>query len=240
MSQVGKIASYTRLFRRLQTMRTFHWIFLLILPIFLGSAVMAQAPAPTATGPAAPCATPLHPAIKQPTAKGATPLTGMAPKVPIKDIMNSMIVPSSTVVFGAVATTTDATGVHESKPETDDDWNTVFANAVMLTEAANVLMVPGRQRCLGGAIPAANRADFLEKARELVEAGTEAVVAAQKHDVDGISSAGERLDVACDKCHEVYQLTEDDPNVGKVLGTYKPKVAPKVAPNVAPKVAPSK
>jgi hypothetical protein len=86
-------------------------------------------------------------------------------------------------------------------------------------------MVPGRQRCIGGGIPAVNRAEWNAFAREMVEAGTEALVAAQKHDVDGVLNAGERIDVACDECHERYQLLEDDPNTGKVLGTFKPKAA---------------
>jgi hypothetical protein len=214
-------------------MRTFQWVFLITLSMFLGGVVTAQqtkseaAPPPAPTAPVAPCAAAL-PAALPPAAPGKPPLTGMAAKAKFKDIMNSMVVPSSTVLFGAVASVTDATGTHEYKPQTDDDWNNVFANAVMLTEAANTLMVPGRQRCLGGAIPMANRADFNQKAREMLEGATVALVAAQKHDTDGITEAGERLDVACDKCHEVYQLVEDDPegNKGKVLGTYKP-AAPK-------------
>jgi len=211
-------------------MRTFHWFLLVTLALFLGGVVTAQQSALTSAQPAAPatpCPAPLPPAIKA-AGKGQPPLSGMSPKAKYKDVMNSMIVPSSTIVFGSVATVTDATGVHEYKPQTDDDWNTVFANAVMLAEAANVIMVPGRQRCLGGAIPAQYRADFLQKARELVEAADEAVVAAQKHDTDGISNAGERIDVACDECHEKYQIVEDDPegNKGKVLGTFKPKTPP--------------
>jgi cytochrome c556 len=205
-------------------MRTFHWLFLMTLTMFLGGVVIAQAPttgSTQATAPPAPCEIVLPAAIKA-AAPGKPPLSGMAAKAKVKDIMNSMIVPSSTVIFGSVATITDASGVHEYKPENDDQWNTVFANAVMLSEAANLLMVAGRQRCLGGAIPAVYRADFIQKARELVEAGTEALVAAQKHDVESISNAGERIDVACDQCHEKYQISAGDPeNYKKVLGTYK-------------------
>jgi len=65
-----------------------------------------------------------------------------------------------------------------------------------------------------------------EKARELVEAGNDALVAAQKHDTDGVSNAGERIDVACDQCHEKYQVTEEDYK-GKVLGTFRPGAAAK-------------
>jgi hypothetical protein len=201
-------------------MRTFHWIFFIALSIFLGGIVIAQEAAQP-TPPPAPCPDVLPAAIKA-APEGKPQLTGMAAKATVKDIMNSMVVPSSTVIFGAVATVTDASGVHDSKPETDDQWNVVFANAVMLTEAANLLMVPRRTRCLGGAIPAQYRADYIQKARELVEAGDEALVAAQKHDADGISNAGERLDVACDACHEKYQIAPGDPeNYKKVLGTYK-------------------
>ncbi len=209
-------------------MRTFHWIFLVTLSAFLGGIVVAQESAQP-TPPPAPCAAPLPAAVKA-APEGKPQLTGFSAKAKVKDIMNSMIVPSSTVVFSSVATVTDASGVHDFKPETDDQWNVVFANAAMLTEAANLLMVPGRQRCLGGAIPAEYRADFLQKAREMVEAGDEALVAAQKHDVEGISNAGERIDVACDQCHEKYQIAEGDPeNFKKVLGTYKLTAAEKAA-----------
>ena len=37
-----------------------------------------------------------------------------------------------------------------------------------------------------------------------------------------IAEAGERIDVACDACHEMYQIAAGDPdNYKKVLGTYK-------------------
>jgi len=71
--------------------------------------------------------------------------------------------------------------------------------------------------------------DFNQKARELVEAATVALIAAKKHEADGITEANERIDVACDACHEAYQFVEDDPegNKGKVLDTYRPAVPPK-------------
>jgi hypothetical protein len=190
-------------------MRTFHWLFLMTLTIFLCGVVLAgqAAPKPAAPGPAA-----------------KAPPTGLSAKVPVKDIMNAMIVPSSTVIFSAVATITDATGVHELQPHTDDEWTNVLNNAITLTEGANLLMVPGRQRELGGAIPAAYRAEWNVMARELVEAGSQALIAASNKSPEGILNAGERIDVACDECHEKYQLTEEDYQ-GKVLGTFKPPAA---------------
>ena len=147
-------------------MRTFHWLFLVTLTIFLGGAVIAGQGGPQEK----PCD--VRPAPAMGLGKpGATPPSGMSPKVKIKDIMNSMMVPSSNAVWNSVATVTDATGVHESRPNTDEDWNNVYHSAVELTEVANLLMVPGRSRCVGGAIPAQYRADFNQKAREMIEAG---------------------------------------------------------------------
>jgi len=93
-----------------------------------------------------------------------------SPKAKVKEIMNALIVPSSTIVFGAVATISDATGIHELQPHTDEEWTNVLNATVMLTEGANLLMIQGRQRELGGAIPAAYKREWDMHARELVEA----------------------------------------------------------------------
>lgn len=204
-------------------MRTFHWLSLITLTLFLGTVVINGQGGPQT----APCDLPTA-AATPPTPAGKVAPSGLAPKARIKDIMNSMMVPSSNYVWNAVATVTDETGVHEARPKTDEDWNNLYANAVELTEVANLLMLPGRERCLGGAIPVQYRTDFNQKARELLEAGNIAVIAAKKHDSDAVAEAGERIDVACDACHEKYQLTEGDPeNAKKVLGTYKLTAAEK-------------
>jgi fructose-1,6-bisphosphatase len=96
-------------------------------------------------------------------------------------------------------------------------------------------MMQGRQRCVGGAIPVAYHTDFNRKAREMLEAANIALIAAKKHDANALGDAGERIDVACDECHEKYQLLEGDPeNIHKVLGTYKMTAAEKSAKAQAP------
>ena len=152
----------------------------------------------------------------------ATRPNSMSPKAYVKDIMNSLMMPAASGVWNAVATVTDQTGVHEYRPKTDDDWNAVIASAVQLVETPNLLMVPGRKRCVGGEIPAAYFADWRRKARELQEGANIALIAARKHDADALAEAGERIDVDCDECHEKYQIAAGDPeNWKKVLGTYK-------------------
>src|SRR6266566_4871433 len=217
-----------------QTMRRFQWIFLLTLSMFLGGVAIAQQSAApsvsTATGPVPPCELPPVPALGKPTNEAARP-NAMSPKAYVKDIMNSLMMPSAAGVWNAVATVTDQTGVHEFRPKTTDDWNRVIAAATWLAETPNLLMIPGRKRCIGGEIPAAFRTDWNRKAREVTEAANIALIVAKKHDADALAEAGERIDVACDECHERYQLLDDDPdnNNNKVWGTWKPKPGSKAA-----------
>ncbi len=221
-------------------MRRFHWMLLATLALFLGGAVSAQQDpgASQDTLNAAPCALPGAPAMNTPATDTTGP-TAPAPKGYVKDLMNYMVMPAASGVWNAVATVTDQTGVHEAKPETDDDWNRVIAAATELAEAPNLLMIEGRKRCVGGAIPAAFANDWRRKAREVTEAANIALIVAKKHDATALAEAGERLDVACDQCHERYQLLEDDPddNNNKVWGTWKPKAGSKAKPAVPPSAA---
>jgi len=221
-------------------MRKFYWVFLFSLALFLGGVASAQQGAGSSedTRAAAPCQLPGAPAMNTP-ATDATGPTTMAPKGYVKDLMNYMVMPSASCVWNAVATSTDQTGVHESRPQSDDDWNKVIAAATELVESTNLLMIPGRKRCVGGAIPAAFVTDWNRKAREVGEAANIALIVAKKHDADALAEAGERIDVSCDQCHERYQLLDDDPdqNNNKVWGTWKPKAGSKAKPAVPPGAA---
>ena len=221
-------------------MRAFRWMFLATFTLFLGGVVIAQQGAGSTedTRAAAPCSLPGAPAMNTPATDTTGPAT-MAPKSYVKDLMNYMMMPAASGVWNAVSTSTDQTGVHENRPQSDDDWNKVIAAATELAESTNLLMVPGRRRCVGGAIPEAFLTDWRRKAREVGEAANIALIVAKKHDADALGEAGERIDVACDQCHERYQLLDDDPtdNNAKVWGTWKPKAGSKAKPAVPPSAA---
>jgi hypothetical protein len=198
-------------------MRISHWLLLATAVVFFGSVVVARQPAAGQTAKPAPAAAPQAPkpaAPAAPTAQAAPaaarsvgPSTPRA-VVPIIEIMHAIIEPASTVVFDAVATTIDASGIHEKVPSTDEEWDMVLHAAITLTEAPNLLMIPGRTREVGGKIPAKDWTDWNRKARELVQAGEVALKAARAKDAAKLLDAGERIDVACDACHEPYQKVE--------------------------------
>src|SRR5258705_2336378 len=152
-------------------MRTFSWFFVFSLALFLGGVASAQQGAGSSedTRAAAPCQLPGAAAINTPATDTTRPST-MAPRGYVKDLMNYMVMPSASGVWNAVATSTDQTGVHESRPQSDDDLNKVIAAATELAESTNLLMIAGRKLCGGGAIPSAYLTDCRRKAREVGEA----------------------------------------------------------------------
>src|SRR5258705_13237873 len=142
-------------------MRKFSWFFLFSLALFLGGIASAQQGAGSSedTRAAAPSQLPGAAAINTPATDTTGPST-IAPKGYVKDLINYMVMPSASALGNAVATTTDQTGVHESRPQSDDDWNKVIASATELAESTNLLMIAGRKRCVGGAIPEAFLTDW--------------------------------------------------------------------------------
>ena len=63
----------------------------------------------------------------------------------IKDIMDSMVDPSGDFLFESIVTIADEKGIREKAPETDDEWKEVRARAIVLLEAPNLLVMPGRK-----------------------------------------------------------------------------------------------
>ena len=128
-------------------MRRFYWFLLFSLALFLGGVASAQQGAGGSsedTKAAAPCNLPGAAAINTPATDTAGPST-MAPKGYVRDLMNYMVMPSAAGVWNAVATSTDQTGVHESRPQSDDDWNKVIAAATELAECHESVDVHGTQ-----------------------------------------------------------------------------------------------
>src|SRR5262245_28326233 len=70
--------------------------------------------------------------------------THMKPVTGIQDIMASMVDPAADHLWESVATVANEKGVEEKRPKTDEDWKAVRTQAVILAEAANLLMVEGR------------------------------------------------------------------------------------------------
>jgi hypothetical protein len=142
------------------------------------------------------------------------------PAATIKDLMQSIVDPGADLVWNAVTTVQTATGTIDKKPQNDEDWLKVRHGAVGLSEAANLLMMPGRHVARPGeksdtpgvelepsemeVLINKDRSAFLQRAKALHEAGLAAVAAADAKDAQKLFEVGEQIEMACENCHSHY------------------------------------
>ena len=117
------------------------------------------------------------------------------PVTTVLELMESIIVHAAEVYWDSVQIVVDETGVHERYPQTDEEWETVWAAALSVAESGNLLMMTPR---------AVDDGLWMQFARSLVDAGVEAAAAAEAHDVERVFAAGEQVYNVCSACHERY------------------------------------
>lgn len=137
----------------------------------------------------------------------------------IQDIMVAEVDPAADFLWESVGTIVTPDGVDERRPRTDEEWQRVRTEAIMLTEAGNLLMMDGRRVAeegkkledegVEGILTAAEsqqavddaRPAFVAFARALHDVGAETLAAIDQRDVQGMMKAGEELDAVCESCH---------------------------------------
>lgn len=136
----------------------------------------------------------------------------------VQDLMAYMIDPAADFLWGAVSTTETLEGTEEKQPRTDEEWREVHKQAIILTEAANLMLidrhVAGEGRTLEdhgtpGNLTAAESEEAIRKDKQtyvafataLREVGEAFVAAADKRDPKAIVDAGETMDQVCESCH---------------------------------------
>jgi hypothetical protein len=152
-------------------------------------------------------------------APSAAPAESMKPVAGIKDLMAYMIDPAADFLWQSVSTTMTKAGMDEKQPRTDEEWNEVRRQAIILTESANLLLVEGRHVAreneqledhgLPGNLTAAesektiaeNRAVFVSFAQALREAGVSMLKAADTKSPQALLDNGDTLDQVCEGCH---------------------------------------
>jgi hypothetical protein len=147
----------------------------------------------------------------------------------IKDIMDSMVDPGSDVIWDSVETIVSAKGTEEKQPRTDEEWKNVRNHAIMLMEATNLLLIPGRKVAQPGekaedpkvelapeqiqTLIDQDRPAFIKFAHGLHDATMEAFKAIEKKDVEGLLNSGDGIDRACENCHLKYWYPNEAKNL---------------------------
>jgi hypothetical protein len=151
------------------------------------------------------------------------PPTGAPPYRPvasIREVMNSVIDPSIDMVWNAVASIVDDGRLSERAPATDEDWAEVRRHALIVSEAANLLLMPDRPVAPPGAQSLApgvelepeqirslidkNRDGWNVYVLQLQEAMKPALAAIDAKNAQALFDAGDRIDTTCENCHQVF------------------------------------
>jgi len=142
------------------------------------------------------------------------------PVASIREVMNSVIDPSIDVVWNSVATIIDDGRMTDRAPATDEDWAEVRRHALVVSEAANLLLMPDRPVAPTGATSMApgielapeeiralideNRDGWNFYVQQLQDSLTTTLAAIDAKDAPALLDAGEQIDTTCENCHQVF------------------------------------
>ena len=156
------------------------------------------------------------PAQDAATTAPASPLQATAG---VQDIMKYMIDPAADFLWESVSTSVTGQGTETHQPRTDEEWDAVRQQAIILTESANLLLVENRHVAREGVhledhgtpgnLTAAeseeairkDRASYVSFARALHDVGAAMLKAADERNPQGIIDAGDTMDQVCEGCH---------------------------------------
>jgi hypothetical protein len=116
----------------------------------------------------------------------------LTPIATIEQIMETTVEPVAYKVYDAAAW---ENGVQVGGPETDDDWRMIEANALMLAETGNLLLMGWRMKDQSG---------WVARTRAMMDAASEAAKAAAAKNTDAVFIAGGKIHQACTACHLQY------------------------------------
>ncbi len=143
----------------------------------------------------------------------------------IQDLMLAMIDPQADTLWNSVATIISREGVEERQPRTDEEWQAVRNAAVTIAEASNLLQMPGRQVARPGfksknpgielepeevaKIIRDNPEQWAKHSAALHDIAVETIKQIDARSVQGLSDAGEKLDMVCENCHVLHWYPEN-------------------------------
>jgi hypothetical protein len=149
----------------------------------------------------------------------------LATAATIKDLMDAMVDPNAEYLFENIVEIVDEKGIIDKTPKTDEDWKEVRRRALMLFEAPNLLVAPGRKVGKPGEkaeypevelgpeqiqkLIDDDRDAFVRRARRLQDAAGLALKAIDARDKAALFAKLGDVDKACESCHLYYWYPND-------------------------------
>lgn len=137
----------------------------------------------------------------------------------LQELMDAQVDPAADFLWESVASISTEKGLEERRPRTDDEWKEVRRSAIRLSEASNLLAIPGR-KVSRERIPAggngeldsqqiqakieANWPAFVTFAELLRVATSSALRAIDEKNAEALLDVGGTIDEACEACHRTF------------------------------------
>jgi hypothetical protein len=142
------------------------------------------------------------------------------PVASIREVMNSVIDPSVDEVWNSVGSVVDDRGLTDRAPNKNEDWTAVRRHALIVSEAANLLLMHNRPVAPPGAPSLAPGVELTpEEIRALIDKNPEgwnfyvqqfqdslkpALAAIDAKNSEALFEAGEKIDETCENCHQTF------------------------------------
>ena len=123
------------------------------------------------------------------------PPTPFKPVASVKQVMSAMTDLAADAYWDAVGSVSDKNGTREYAPTTDSGWLALEHHATVIAESGNLLMMEGRARDSG---------DWMKLARDLVDVGEKARLAAVSRKASVVFDVGAEVYQSCTNCHAKY------------------------------------
>jgi cytochrome c556 len=104
----------------------------------------------------------------------------------MRQLMIDIIYPTSDALFY----------VDRDPPKNEHEWSLLRAQALMLAESGNLIMMQGRAR---------DQENWIKYSKTMIDLGTTAFKAAQAKNLDGIRALNDPLNDVCVNCHLQYR-----------------------------------
>ena len=115
----------------------------------------------------------------------------VGPMLSVKEIMNSLITPTTAVIWGAY------------ELESDSEWQDIKNAAISVIWAGNLLAMGGSAR---DELLLAQEAEWQEFNSQMIEAAREVIAAVNQKDEEALFMIGnDILYPPCESCHQQYQ-----------------------------------
>jgi hypothetical protein len=139
------------------------------------------------------------------------PATATAAPATLAQLMKGILYPASNVIFAAqnkdpadITPAKEPSTAPNPLESTYGKWEAVENAGLAMSEAANLLTLPGRKCGNGRAVPTRN-ADWAKFVQGVREAGLKAYEAGKSKDQDKVVDAADVVATACANCHDKYR-----------------------------------